>query len=261
MSLGKLAVQHDQRIHAQPLQRFGGDFRGHAGVPVAVAAHPGAETNLRHRLLQQRRIEARRLPGGAQPLVEPGQHRGENVAQVVEDIAPLVGDLRFREEDFTRAPEPLQRGLGLHAQAVFIGVREQRALALLDELENGAMLVQHGKALGLGGVGGQHRLHPQGAEQSGDLAAGKAPLLQPGQRLAPESVLGGHALLALAARAHLRGGIFLHQVQQLEGDGIDQPYLRRKGLHSLRQIPAGPGKKRGQNRHGRDRPALPPGSR
>ena len=102
---GQLAVQDDERIRAQAFQRFGGHLRGHAGMAVAIATHPRAEANLRQMRLRParaRRVEPGLLPGVAQALVEFGQHRRENVAQVVHHVAALVGERRLFEQDFAR---------------------------------------------------------------------------------------------------------------------------------------------------------------
>ncbi len=67
----------------------------HAGMAVAVAAHPCAETDARaygRGIVDERGIEAGGLPGGAEAGIEAREHGGENVAQVVEDVAALVGE-------------------------------------------------------------------------------------------------------------------------------------------------------------------------
>ncbi len=96
------------------------------------------------------------------------------------------------------------------------------------------MLFQHGVALGLGGMCRQHGLDFDFRKPCGDLLRCQAGTTQAGKLFTPLPALGVGALGGFAACPHPGGGVLLHHVQQLKGDGIDEAKLRRK-LFPLRQ--------------------------
>ena len=217
-------------------------------MPVAVAADPCAEAHARQvrRIADQRGIEARRGPCVAQARIEFGQHGGKNVAQIVEHVAPLVGERRLLEQDLAGAPQAFERGLRLVAQRLLAGRCEAAAVALGEELEERAMLVEHGEPLRLGRVRGEHGLDTHPRERLRDLRPAHAAAEQARELVAPESALGGEPLARLAQRAHARGGAFLHHVQELEGDGIDEAELRGQLLRRGLRRGIGPRQMRGE---------------
>ncbi len=165
------------------------------------------------------------FPGGGQAAVEFGDDRGEDVAEVVEDVAAFVGDGRLLEEDFARAPETFEeRGdLGTEDGAVGIGAGG------LDEAHQGAMLFEDGGALGLGGVGGEDGFHVDIVEGLPDGFGGGAIALEFGELVRPQAAFRLGAFRGLTEVAHGFGGVFLDGIEDLEGHRETERQPRGRG--------------------------------
>jgi hypothetical protein len=109
----EFAMQDEQGIDAKAFESFRRHGSRHAGMSVTVPTDPGAEGEPRQ--IRGFRQRLGRKPGVAPCLSEAfiklRQHPGKHVPQVVQYIAAFIGERRFFEEDFARAPKPFESGL------------------------------------------------------------------------------------------------------------------------------------------------------
>ena len=106
-----------------------------------------------------------------QALVEQRQHVGKDVCQVVHDVAHLGGDVGLVEKDLAGAPQALEHDLDLVADRLLLARRPHAVLALDLQQVEGAVVLEHGRALGLGRMRREHRLDPDVGQRARDLLA------------------------------------------------------------------------------------------
>ena len=216
----ELAGKQSQGIVAQCGEGVARHLGGDARVAIAVAADPGSEADHRWQFVQCGGIEARLAPGLAQVGVGARDRLGKHLAEVEERVVEFLGDAGAGDVDFPGAPEGFELGFQEMPATGAFAVGEGRVFALLHQVVNLAVAFAHGFAFGLGGVGGEHRLHAHGGEgvqQRGGIQPEGAHF---SQFVRPEAFFGSRAVGFLAPAAGLGGHPFLHDVEQLEGDGI-----------------------------------------
>ncbi len=179
-------LQRTQRVVGVDHRRVPGHLGGHGRVAVPVRADPAAEPQARggHR----RRAGAgpwHRAAGLVECPVERRGHAEQGVVEHGHDRADLVH--RPDRLDPQRRGEPQQADLLAQPPLHLGGLRRGRSLVQgLDEHRHPAQRRGHRAAAGLGGVGGEHRLHPQPRQQPGEPGGVGAELgHRGGQRLAP----------------------------------------------------------------------------
>ena len=212
------------------VEAVGGDLRGDKRMAVAIAANPCAEAQARQdtRMVNLPRVESDCFPRFAQATVDTAQRFGEDIDQVVQDTGAFHFHRRFIEEHLTGAPEALERGLDFLAQLMALGGRPHRVLQLHKEEIKLTVLVQHSAPLGLGGMGGKHGLDAQPRQPRGDILRGVAGFEELLELLSPQAGFGSEAVGCLARAAHLRGRVFLHHVEQVEGNRVGVGQTRGK---------------------------------
>jgi hypothetical protein len=233
---GKLAERGGMQImrrRAEQAQRVGGGFRVDERMAVAVAADPVAEDHQRPGAAvgAQRRVEARALPGRAEAALDPGQHVGEHLRQIMQHIGALIGHRGLLQEDLAGAPEPLDGGADLGFERRALRRRPHRVLELDQQAVERAVMRQHGAPLGLGGMRRQHRLDADGAQRLRDLLCAEPRGLELREALVPGPGLARQSAPRLGAAPALRRGVLLGLVEELEGDGIGlrAPLVQRRG--------------------------------
>ena len=254
--VGELARQDEQAPGAEFGEGFAGGVGGDERMAVAVAAYPGAEAQARELpgVAEKNRVEIGVHPCLAQAAVEFRQSLGENLREVVHEVAPLGGHLGLAQEDLTRAPETFEGHLDLLAAIGEFQGGLARVLALLEQAEEAAVLLQRGGPLGLRGMRRQHGFHQDVRETGGDLLAGETGLPQAEEVRAPEPGFGGGSRHLLALATNLRGDVFLDEVEQLESGRIHLAEPRRQrfaGSGTVRRgggrtVPVRPGNEAGE---------------
>ena len=221
-------------------QRLGGHRRHHRRVAVAVAADPRGQREPPGRGHQARVVLGHR---GLELEGDPRQRVPEDLLDEVEPGAHLVGDGGAGGARALGEPErgdlrPQRGDLGVPLPGQQIGV-VQAAQHLADALE----LREHGAALGLGRMRGEHQLDPEGAEECRHPLGRDAPALdlpdRGADRLADRRGVGASLALAQGADA-LR---FLGQVHQIEVHGERRrrgpSRIDGEGCHLGGQVPGG----------------------
>jgi len=104
------------------------------------------------------------LPRGPQPVVEIPDYVGKDVAEVVEQVASLIRDGGFLEEDLPSPPEPLQKG----AQFGLSGSPVSTPSHFLEKLHEESVLLEYRRTLRLRGMGCEDRFYLYGMENLGD---------------------------------------------------------------------------------------------
>ena len=120
--------------------------------------------------------------------------------------------------DFAGAPETLERDLDFLADRALFSDGPHVVLATDEQLVNLAMDLEDRGALGFGRVGGEHGLDAHAVEALGDLLVGQAGLTEGAERTTPGAGIRGKTMLVFAETLGLRGSIFFHHVEELEGD-------------------------------------------
>jgi hypothetical protein len=197
-------------------QRVLGDGRGHGGVAVAVAAHPGAEAQERGHFERLSRVRAlqRLLEVG----VDAGHHLPEGMLEVVEAVVDLVEHGGRAAVHFFAQPEggDLLADAVLHVRALARG----QALVFEDLGEAGqaAQLVQDGAPPRFGRMGGEHGLHEQAAQPVLQDVRRHLRLRGQGHRLRDRLLVGadGGLHLALALAQHAQAVVLLRHVHEVE---------------------------------------------
>ena len=221
--------------HQLPLIAGGapGDLRGHRGVAVSVGAHPGAEG-------------AEVIQGGLHIGVAGGQGRAdallqlrhrieEHLLEVVERVIHLIEHRGFELVQFVGAPPEADLLFQLLAVSFACFAAATTALfQLLDQRGHAALLVAHGVAHDLGGVGREHQPDVEFAQQVLDLGRWHPQGPQPLEQL-PE---GGRFALAGEGRQEgivdAGGGAGLETRQvavflDVLLEDVDQLEIERKG--------------------------------
>ncbi len=110
----QLALQHQKRIHTQPLQRLGRHLSRHTRMTIPITAHPRPKREPRHH--NPSPLTKPSPPCSQEPLIQTPQNRRENVPQIVQHVPPLIRQRRLLQQDFTRPPKTLQPRLQLAPQ-------------------------------------------------------------------------------------------------------------------------------------------------
>jgi len=99
-------MEYHEGVGAEAIQRLGRHLGGHAGMTVAVPSHPGPKPQggKVQTLIESLRGKPHALPRGPQPVVEIPDYVGKDVAEVVEQVASLIRDSWFLEEDLPGPP-------------------------------------------------------------------------------------------------------------------------------------------------------------
>ena len=220
---GQVLADQVERHGAELRQRLAGDLAGDEGMAVAVAADPASELQVRQdgiAAVEKRRVEPGVPPGLAQPADQQRQHRGKDVAQVVEDVADLAGHVRPFDMDLSRPPQPLQHRLDLLADVGLLARRPHLVLPLDQQQVELAVVLEDRPPLGLGRMRRQHRLDPDRGQGLGDgvrlVPGGKQPAegVLPRSRALAEGAGGGEPAVVLGV------GVLLDHVEQGEGGGV-----------------------------------------
>ena len=219
----QLPVQDHQGIGPQTFQRLGRHLRRDSRVTIAIATHPGPKTQGRHTRTgcQSGHRQARPFPGILEAAVQLGHHIGQHVAQVVEDVAALVGHGGLFDEDLARPPEAFQQ----HGQLDPVGTAGPGLTGALEQLHEHAVLLQHGRTLGLSGMRREDRLHLHAAEGLQDRFRSASRPDQLHQLISPKAPLGlGRSRLLAPVAQGLRDALF-DRVEKLKchGQGQAQP--------------------------------------
>ena len=226
-----------QRILAQGRQGAGGDFRRDKGMTIAVPADPGAEPDQGRQRIHPGRIESRRDPRFPQVQMGPAQGLGEDFAQVMQRILQLGLDGGPGDVDFPRPPQVFQMRFQLAFQPGLLPRGVDGIFMPIHQRIDLAMQLPHRFALGLRGVGRQHRFYLHIAQHRQQLRLGQPQFAQLLQIIRPQPLLRRSPLLFLPQAAHLRGHPFLHHVQQLKGNGIRLPQRPVGRGRPLRRVP------------------------
>ena len=211
--------EHNKGVHPEPLQIFCGHLRGHTRVAVPVSSDPGAETDPGHCAGRSKQpgLESSLHPGLPQTRVQRGKHRGEDVPEIMEHGASLVGEGGLFKQDFAGAPEPFERRLYRGAQGACLGLGKTRVGELFQQAEKNAVLVEHREPLGFRWVRRQYRFDPDGAQHCREAGSLHAHFLEPFELCAPGSRFGADPLDPVAQCSRLGRCVFLDHVEQLEG--------------------------------------------
>ena len=166
----QLPRQHVHPARAQFGEGLARGVRRDERMPVAVAADPRAEPQPRQRaaVAEQRGVEPGITPRQGQAAVERRDCAGEALPEVVHEVAPFGGDLRFAQEDFTGAPEAFECDLDLLTAVGEFERGQARVFARVEQREQAAVLFQGGWALGLGRVRGENGFDDDLREAGGD---------------------------------------------------------------------------------------------
>ncbi len=241
----ELAMEDDEGVGAETFQGLCRDFRGDTGMPVPVAADPCPEAQSGTAGVggQGSWIQSGASPGNAQASVEFGDDAGQDVAEVVEDVAAFIRDGWLLEEDLPGAPESFEQGGEFAAccTAIRAGSRS------LEQLHQRAMLLQDGRALGLGGMGGEDGFDLHVAEDGRDGIRRGTGRQKAGELVGPQAALGLGAFRGLTQVPHGFRGVFLNGIEKLECDGQAQPEsggrsLVRKAGEAVGFPPRDPGR-------------------
>ena len=140
-------------------------------MSVTIASDPVAEADTWKTLagakgLQIHAVELNRLQHAA---VENGDDFGEDIDQVMQNIAELIVDVGLLEIDFSGLPQAVERLLDVVVDVEDLVARVHCVLALHEEQIKLAVVLEHGRALGFGRVGGQHRFDHHFAQSLHDL--------------------------------------------------------------------------------------------
>ena len=222
----QLTVQDHQGISPQTFQRLGRHLRRDSRVTIAIATHPSPETQGRHTWTgrQSGHRQTGPFPGILQAAVQLGHDIGQHVAQVVEHVAALIGHGGLFNQDLACPPEAFQQ----HGQLNPMGTAGPRLAGALEQLHEHAVLLQHGRALGLRGMRREDRLHLHTAESLQDRLGGAPSTDQLHQLVGPQAPLGlGRSRLLTPVAQGLRDALF-DRVEKLECHSQGQPQTGRR---------------------------------
>ena len=155
-------LQHQPVVHAR---RQGRGLRLDEGIPVPVAADPGAEAEETGDA--EVGLGAIDPPGDPlQASVDLGHGLEEGLAEEVEPLLDLVGDLGFVDPHLVRLPQDLD--LGEDGPQALLGLLlvEAAGTQVLGQEEDAAEGFEDGAALGLRGMGGEDRQIEQTVQEA-----------------------------------------------------------------------------------------------
>ena len=92
--------------------------------------------------------------------VQGFQYTWKYLLEVVNHVAPFFGDYRLRPQHFAGAPQPFQRDFDFVAYGLLLKRRPHLIFTPDNQTVKGSVLVENGKALGLGRVSCQNRFNP-----------------------------------------------------------------------------------------------------
>ena len=165
----ELLVQQLERGRAQGPERVPSDLGGDEWVSVAITAHPRPERQARSPVLgQQRQIETSVAPGEIEPVVDPSHHLGKHLAEVVDDVGQLELDVGLLQQHVAGAPQQLEHRGDPRPHLRVLRGGPHLVLALDEQAVEGTVVGERAGPLGLGGVGGEHRLDPHSGELLGE---------------------------------------------------------------------------------------------
>ena len=159
-------MEDHEGIGAKAIQRLCRHLGGHAWMTVTVTSHPGPKPQggKVRTLIESLWGKPHALPRVPEPAVEIPDYAGQDVAEVVEQVASLIRDGGFLEEDLPGPPEPLQKG----TQFGLPGSPVSTPSHLLEKLHEEPVLLEHRRTFRLRGVGGEDRFYLYGTEDLGD---------------------------------------------------------------------------------------------
>ena len=163
-------------------------------------------------------VEAGFFPGLAQAQVHADHRVRKDLREEVINVPKLRRHVGLLVIDFAGSPETFERDLDLLPDRTLFGDGPHVILATDEELINLAMDLEDRGALGFGRVGGEHGLDAHAVEALGDLLVGQAGLTEGAERTTPRTRIGSETMLIFAETLGLRGSIFFHHVEELEGD-------------------------------------------
>ena len=205
-----------------------GDGSGDRRIAVAVPADPRAE------LEEGRKLEARARIISLEGAIDEAEHLGRLVEQgLVEEVEPtadLVLDGGLLQMQLAGHPHELDLVAQIVDQGGSLPLGPTRHLQLAQEKIDAAVFFEHGDALRLGRVGGDHRPDAQARQKRLDLLRRDAVLRGLGEHMGEGAAQCSPPPrpLDLAAAAH--GRVLLGDGEKLEQDALR---LERPG-HQLR---------------------------
>ncbi len=207
-------------------QRAAGDVVGDERVAVAVSADPGAE-------LEEGRNRERLggivlLQGPLDLLQQVGDGLEQRFVEEMESPVHLLGNGRLGQPQLAGEPQQLDVVAKPVHQRLALARCPARRLQLDQPAVDPPVLLQHGDALGLGGMGRDDRADPEHLQQLVDLGR-----RDPRSRRRRDHLREGatHLIVApvgfdLAPPPHR--GVLFRDAQQLEPDPL---HLQRPGEH------------------------------
>lgn len=175
----EIQLQDQLAVHANG--KLGG-LGFYKGIAVAVPADPGAETD-----------EARDLDPALRPV--DSAHRllkeaidlrhglEQRLAEEIEPLAHLVGDLRLVDPDLVGLPQDLDLGQDLLESVLELLVVELAAVQILADQKDPPEGLQGRASLRLGGMGGEDRQIDQVLEQTLEVFRAHTVVLEPSRHV------------------------------------------------------------------------------
>ncbi len=216
----------------------GGDLGGDPWIAVAVAADPGAE------LKKGRQLEALPRIVSLERRFGQRQHLRRLLEQsLVEEVKPaadLVLHGGLFQMQFAGHPHQLDLVAQIVDQRGTLPLGPARHLQLAQGEIDAAVLLQHGDALRLGRMGGDHRPDAQAGKQRLDLLRGNVVLRRFGQHMGEGAAQGVAPAgpFDLAAAAH--GGVLLGDGEKLKPNALRLEGAGHRLGRKLRDIGVAP---------------------
>ena len=165
-----IGLQHQGVMHAH---RQGRGLRLDEGVPIPVAADPGAKADeAGDAEVGLGPIDPPRHP--LQASVDLGHGLEEGLAEEVEPLLDLVRNLGLVDPDLVRLPQDLDLGKDGPQALLRLLVVEAAGAQVLGQQKDAAEGFEDSAALGLGGVGGKDREVAQVIEEALQLPGAHA---------------------------------------------------------------------------------------
>ncbi len=214
-------------MKAQVVERLARDLRGDEGVTVAIAAHPCAQREVREARgrAQQLGVESHVRPRLAQATIEHRKHLRKHRVQVVHDVPALGGHIGLLQEDLARPPQQREHRLGLLLDRPLLEGRPHLVLALHQQQIQMPMVLEDDRALGFGGVRGEHQIEAHPRQRLRDLAGIEVAFPHLLEALSPQGLHGREAVFGFGRALPLHRRVLLDHAEQVEGDrvGLRQP--------------------------------------
>ena len=163
-------------------------------------------------------VKAGLFPGLTQAQVHADDGIGKDLRKEVINVPEFRRHVGLLVVDLASTPEAFKRDLDLLADCALFRDRPHIILATDKQLVNLAVDLEDRGAFGFGRVRGEHGLHPHTVEALGDLLIGQTGLTQGAERSTPRTGIRSETMLVFAETFRLRGSIFFHHVEELEGD-------------------------------------------